>query len=338
MFNINSESSNSFILPITCLVISLGVPAPGMAEQDVEGAKDHPLIERYPGSHIIQHTYTEYDEYDFVTAAGDKDDYYKKVPSTQYTGQNTTNIYFLPQPSLPTLKVFKSFQDSLRQAGAEIVFECAAEKCGYFFMRALLAESKRKQNYSALDEWNNYYNNDYRFLSAKFSKEGRDIYLMLTVALDRFGHGVYIAQDILEPDELKTEKLTVTLENLTDKIAAQGKVVLDGIYFEHDKAVITADSTTALNTIADYLTKHADKHFFVVGHTDSTGDYRYNIKLSQDRANAVVNWLTANKAIKNKQLTAVGIGPVAPNSSNQHEAGKKTNRRVELVLGSAAGP
>ena len=68
-----------------------------------------------------------------------------------------------------------------------------------------------------------------------------------------------------------------------------------------------------------------------MGHTDSTGSFEYNMKLSRDRAAAVTQSLVTDHGIAATRLTAQGVGPLAPVASNGTEDGKAKNRRVELV-------
>jgi len=70
---------------------------------------------------------------------------------------------------------------------------------------------------------------------------------------------------------------------------------------------------------------------YVVGHTDNTGTYEYNLDLSRRRAAAVVEALTRGHGVAAARLKAVGVGPVAPVASNATEEGRAKNRRVELV-------
>jgi OmpA-OmpF porin, OOP family len=70
---------------------------------------------------------------------------------------------------------------------------------------------------------------------------------------------------------------------------------------------------------------------FVVGHTDNAGDFYHNIKLSQARAEAVVDALVTKSGIAASRLTPFGAGPAAPVASNKKEEGRALNHRVELV-------
>jgi len=70
---------------------------------------------------------------------------------------------------------------------------------------------------------------------------------------------------------------------------------------------------------------------YVVGHTDNVGTLESNMKLSQDRAASVVSALTGSYGVAATRLKACGDGPTAPVASNDAEAGRTLNRRVELV-------
>jgi OmpA-OmpF porin, OOP family len=69
---------------------------------------------------------------------------------------------------------------------------------------------------------------------------------------------------------------------------------------------------------------------FVVGHTDNVGTLEINLKLSADRADSLVKALIG-RGIDATRLKAAGAGPCSPIASNQDEAGRAHNRRVELV-------
>ena len=106
---------------------------------------------------------------------------------------------------------------------------------------------------------------------------------------------------------------------------------LYGIRFHHDSAAIRSESAEAIAEIAKYLRAHPDVRLYVVGHTDGTGAYEYNLDLSRRRAQAVVRELTSRHGIAAGRLKPVGVGPGAPVAPNSTEEGRARNRRVELV-------
>ena len=69
----------------------------------------------------------------------------------------------------------------------------------------------------------------------------------------------------------------------------------------------------------------------IVGHTDNVGIFDSNMKLSRDRAEAVVKALAGNYSISAARMQAGGVGPLSPAASNLTDSGRAKNRRVELV-------
>ena len=86
--------------------------------------------------------------------------------------------------------------------------------------------------------------------------------------------------DIVEVEAADTGLVVVDAEAIGSDIEEYGRVVLHGIVFDFDKATLKAESKAALDPISEYLNSNPTIRFYVVGHTDSTGTYAYNIKLS----------------------------------------------------------
>ncbi len=114
-------------------------------------------------------------------------------------------------------------------------------------------------------------------------------------------------------------------------INATGHAAVYGIYFDTGKSTIKPESDAAIAEIAKLLNKNSSMKIYVVGHTDNIGSFDANMKLSKDRADAVLKTLVSNHHIAAARLKAVGIGQAAPVASNKTEDGKAKNRRVELV-------
>jgi len=114
-------------------------------------------------------------------------------------------------------------------------------------------------------------------------------------------------------------------------IRATGHAAVYGITFDTDKADIRPESAQAIGEIANLLKADAGLKIFVVGHTDNTGSVEHNLKLSQDRGQAVMQALIRDHGIAPARLSAYGCGPYAPVASNDTEEGRAKNRRVELV-------
>ena len=118
--------------------------------------------------------------------------------------------------------------------------------------------------------------------------------------------------DIVEVAAVESGLVAIDAEAIGRDLTEKGRVVLDGILFEFDKATLKAESNTALEAIAQYLKANPTKGFFVVGHTDAVGRFAYNQQLSADRAKAVVEALTTNYGVAAGRLEAHGVGPLVP--------------------------
>lgn len=76
-----------------------------------------------------------------------------------------------------------------------------------------------------------------------------------------------------------------------------GKALVYGIYFDTGSYQIKAESDEMLEEIATLLEENPDFNIYVVGHTDDQGSFDFNMTLSRQRAEAVVDWLVQNYAI-----------------------------------------
>lgn len=120
--------------------------------------------------------------------------------------------------------------------------------------------------------------------------------------------------------------------DIAEALQKDGRVVLRGIQFQFDSATLTPGSDEIVAELAQVMQDNPQMRLAVVGNTDSTGDYKYNIALSQRRAEAITTALTRQYGIAEDRLAAVGVGPLNPVASNATEEGRALNRRVELVL------
>lgn len=116
-----------------------------------------------------------------------------------------------------------------------------------------------------------------------------------------------------------------------DDIERTGRVAIYGIYFDTNSDKIKPESNPSLTAIAELLKTKSSLNVYVVGHTDMTGDFDHNMKLSENRAKSVVDALVKDYGISVRRLIGKGVGPLSPVSTNKTDEGKQINRRVELV-------
>ncbi len=122
------------------------------------------------------------------------------------------------------------------------------------------------------------------------------------------------------------------------KIPVAGTVeVLDNVYFEFNKAVVLDESHASLNRLVKLMNDNPNAVIEISGHTDSKGNDSYNQKLSEARAQSVVEYLLS-QGIERSRLTAKGYGeakPIAPNVNDDgtdNHAGREKNRRTEFKV------
>lgn len=106
---------------------------------------------------------------------------------------------------------------------------------------------------------------------------------------------------------------------------------LENVYFDFGKATLRPESFTALNELVDLLKAKTSMTIEVGGHTDDVGDDASNITLSQQRADAVRNYLI-NKGIAANRVTAKGYGETQPVASGTSDEARQQNRRTEVKI------
>ena len=104
-----------------------------------------------------------------------------------------------------------------------------------------------------------------------------------------------------------------------------------GLLFDFDSDRIRPDAAANFQELARSLNKFGNSNLTIVGHTDSQGDDAYNQGLSQRRANAASAYLQS-QGVPASRITTSGRGEFEPVATNDTEAGKQLNRRVEVAI------
>lgn len=304
---------------------------------DEEGTEDHPLISRYPGQEIRWQQIENFRPY--KVPAGPVTGYRTIGEWIETAGRVTRTFYAYEKTDRTVAEIWKNFSDALKAEGFEIIVEGVFPESNV--RGEVGARGWQHVNFTT-NAWSvqNYYLGT--LVSGSSSSGGSGA---VVAKKDRAAGTVYVVinleqhsskllgtlVDIIEVKAAETGLVTVDPEAIGKDITEKGRVVLDGILFEFDKAVLKAESADALKAIADYLGTHNDAQFYVVGHTDSKGTFAYNQNLSRDRARAVVTALETDYGIAKGRLEPHGVGPLNPVFSNGSDEGREQNRRVELV-------
>ncbi len=310
----------------TLILLALAASRPASA--DVPGSRDHPLVSRYAGSEIVRYDLREFDGYGLMmqpaSASGGKAN---NPQATMPLEGRVTKITYLAPPGRSTLEVFRNYQTALVSNGLELLFLCQNEQCG-----------GRNFNHAVVDYTAEFGDNyaDQRYLAAKLARPEGDVYVSLYTVRNTTSGGVmrdrvFTQLDVIEVRAMQRDMVTVDAGYMANEMAQQGRVALYGIYFDTGSANLRPESGPTLQQIARLLQSQPNLRLIIVGHTDNSGTFQFNMDLSQRRAQAVERTLVEALRIRPDRLMSAGVGYLAPVASNSTEQGRAANRRVELI-------
>ncbi|MDO5606747.1 MAG: DUF4892 domain-containing protein [Paracoccus sp. (in: a-proteobacteria)] len=293
--------------------------------QDVAGSSDNPLIPRYEGSAIRAYSLSEFNDYDLVLSGTERDDATGNMglaaPAQVIEGKVTHLLYRAPRDR-SSLEVLRNYEAALKAAGFETLFTCAKTECGHGFKMIMNPGTR----YNGL-----IYDEQQRYLAAKLTRPEGDVYVALYVTTFEPENLTYAQLDVIEVAGMEDRMAVVQSGEMEAALARDGKIAIYGILFDFDSAQIQPASDEQIGQLAALLTGNPDLEVLIVGHTDGQGAFDYNLGLSQRRAQAVADVLTARHGIAAARLTPAGAGMVAPVATNRTEEGRQQNRRVEIV-------
>ena len=219
-----------------------------------------------------------------------------KTSEEQVEGRVVRIWYFQKENMQPTstLQVVRNYQNAAKAAGGQVLWE----------------------DYGDSGNWRN--------TTMRFSKGGKELWVMVESRSDSHVLTVVEKQGM-------AQEVTIDAKAMAGDLKATGKVAIYGIYFDTGKSDLKPESDPAVGEIAKLLKSQPALKVYIVGHTDMVGDAASNLKLSQARAQSVVNELVTKHAIAAPRLVPFGAGPYAPVASNRDDDGRAKNRRVELV-------
>lgn len=324
----------AFLSLMLCVSFALGGDD-AHAQEDIDGVVEHELITRYPGQEIRWQHIENYMPY--RVPVGPVTGYRTIDEWIESQGRVTRTFYRLEGEDRSFSEVYINYLDALKAEDFEILAEgLSADRRGNGFGSRNFTEVMYLENpaskpgevgtmFSGTSSSGGAGN-----IIARKERAAGTVYVALTVEQHSANYvGALI--DIIEEAAAETGLVAVDAEAIGSDIAEYGRVVLDGLYFDFDQASLQPASFAALQAMAEYLRANAGKQFYVVGHTDSLGTFAYNQGLSSDRARTVVNALQDDYDIPVGVLESHGVGPLVPVFSNETDAGRERNRRVELV-------
>ena len=302
------QRNTFYSLVIITLVL---VIFPSNAEEKEQG---HRLVTSYEGSKLLRKTVQEFDEYQAFMGI---DTIGNKPMGLKLSGK-VTKLYFSHPKKRSILEVFKNYQIALEQNGATLLYQCDQKnyECAKNYAGPTL------QKFSGINSISNLLG---RYLLARIEKSNQTAYVAVAVG-EQFSD-----VHVIEITDMEKGKVTLDANALGNGIDANGYVIVNGLYFDTDKASVQPDSSAAILQVAELLKARPELSIYIVGHTDMAGDFEHNMQLSQDRANSIMQILANEHKIDQTRMEAKGLGPLSPQASNQSAEGRSLNRRVVIV-------
>jgi OOP family OmpA-OmpF porin len=315
---------STLIITVIALLISINVSAQDRRDTDVEGGKDHPLISRFKGSVMQSYEHKNYDQYTLVLGFNENGE-----PDEQVDVEGEiTRIQYNTSEDHSVFEIFRNYETALKNANFNISFSCSdktsAASWEFWFYAYYREINKLNTDWFCPDS-----RMGYRYIVANGVINSKNVYVVLFISSDDDYDWILTTMDVIEEKPMETG--LVTAATIEKGLKISGHTILEGVYFETGKSTLKIESDAALKNIAEYVNSSQDKKFFIVGHTDNTGDFASNMTLSEERAKAVMNELINKYGVNADQLESHGVSYLSPVSSNSNDEGKARNRRVEIV-------
>lgn len=284
-------SKNLFWCALMACALILA-PHPAYAAKDeVRGAKDHPLLTRYPDSRITEYR-RNFDAVDFAVAPGTGEPKRQRVEGTA-----TFLRYFhnSPDKQPSPLELIRNYQNAIKGIGGEVVYERLPQ------------------------------DSDGGETTLKATTGGKEIWVRVEPDIFSAPTRSYTLRIV----EVAAMQQVVTANRMLDEIDKQGFVALY-INFDTGKWDLKSDGVATVKEIVAMLKAAPKLRIAIEGHTDNVGSAASNKALSESRARSVMNAVVA-AGIDAARLSAAGLGQERPIADNRSEEGRARNRRVELV-------
>ena len=295
---------------IFALMASLGL----INVQSQVGIEKHPLVIPYEGSVLSWSEALDYDSYQLINGF----DFRARQPVSKTIEGRITRFYYRNPKERSELEILVNYREALDESGFKEVWSCAGDgECSTGSTRSSWF------NYNGIRAING---GKSRYFAGHLTYEGKVAYV--AVAVGRRGTSI----DIIETTQMDRNKVEISAVSLATGLDIEGHTRVDGLLFAHNSDELLPESIVALEAVAQLLKERPGLLLYVVGHTDLTGTLEFNLDLSKRRANSVVRALIKDYAITNNRLEARGIGPLAPEVSNESADGRARNRRVEIVI------
>jgi outer membrane protein OmpA-like peptidoglycan-associated protein len=269
------------------------------------------------------------------------------LPSAAFAGADTPFLtaegrvvhtaYTISSTSLTPFQLIAPLKEQLEAQGYRSVFACADTVCGGFDFRYLLDLLPEPHMHVDLGSFQYLLaETPQGAVAALVTSRARTAgFLQITEIAPL--EGGEVALSVIKEVTTKTIDATLVTQDLgplAHQFAELGSAELNDLAFKTGSSQLGDGPFDTLQALARYLSQTPDARVVLVGHTDAVGSLEGNIALSKKRANSVRDRLVNRHGVTPRQVSAQGIGYLAPRTSNDTAQGRETNRRVEAVLAS----
>lgn len=260
------------------------------------------------------------------------------LPTQRVEGAVEVAAYRLPLETGSTLELLQALRDQLIGSGFVVIFECETEACGGFDFRYGL---------DVLSEPDMHVNlNDFRYLSARrgaledvallVSRAGQTGFVQIT-RVSRQAGGVTRMESApplvaADPSGPVQDMGQVAMPSLVSGLESGLSMVMADLVFAPGASSLSTGLYDSVMQLAGWLGADPRRKVMLVGHTDASGGFETNLRLSRLRAESVRQALLSIQGVASEQVQAEGIGPLAPRATNLTEEGRRQNRRVEVMV------
>jgi outer membrane protein OmpA-like peptidoglycan-associated protein len=319
----------------------------GAQAADEPGSKDNPLVGRYAGSEITFYKAAAFDEaallqkpHDYGALLDRNALQDRSGPEWLHVEGRITRIRYAIPAGRSSLEVMRNSKQALEAKGFGIAFSCVDRAC---FAGNVNDPHLLGQQLDTANVVSTAYFDHARYMLASAARPEGIVYVAILIGEDKDVTTAFV--EVAESKALEGSKIAaapppappppasapaVDAAEMQAALTRSSKVDLHGIYFEFDSDVVKDESAPTLTQIAALLQKNPALRLRIVGHTDNVGQPDYNLKLSARRATNVLAALVTRYGVAPDRLSSTGAGQTEPVASNDDEAGRATNRRVEL--------
>ncbi len=269
-------------------------------------------------------------------------------PTQLIEGALDQTAWRINAPEISTLSLMQPLRAQIAQDGWTPMFECETDACGGFDFRYGTEVLPEPDMHIDLG--------DFRYLAARKDTTAGPEYLSLLVSRSVASGFVQLTRiGVAQPDATELTPAPAadpatddpvadqtdpapgpvsasTISDIGKQLETGGSMALDDLVFTTGSGSLQDADYPSLAALAAYLKANPARSVALVGHSDASGGLDGNIALSRKRAVSVRQRLIDKYGVAASQMTADGVGYLAPRDSNLTDAGRNRNRRVEVML------